>query len=349
MKRAALALAAAATACSCWLSGGLSGARYDEQVEEPTRRAIAEMDASLDRVIRDEDAAALLDLVPEGFRSKWGGEDAVRPLLKQIHTMEGDSTPSPWHLVEASIRAIGPMMFTIPPPDLNDPQGFVLRVDSVRDREIVSLRNFDHGTDRYVVATIWIREGDGWGLYGFRVGLLRMAGNDAAGWIEEAKRFRERGRPGAALLRAWAAGQVLQPVPYMQYTHAAEIKRAIDELVEESAPPKSWPRRVGAGDGARDLIGLSSISTPDGLVGLVKFLTPLDVRDEAAQNADARRIHPEVLSEFPGLCDGIPKVVYFAYEEIPSDPKKTYLYFATPVACATSDNPSAAVTSETNP
>jgi hypothetical protein len=331
---------AVALSLVCSLSCGMTPislhATYDDEIPDEDRSAIAALDARVDAAVANGDVSSILELVPDEYRDKWGGETRLAALLRSFKQEMPNAVATPWHLVKAEFGGVLGQVRMLPPRDLNAPKAFFLHLDAVRRTSITSLRTISIPPDQVLMVTVYVSEEDGFRLYGMHWGALQYLGRDAVDWFDEARHLRETSGPVAASVRAVLASRLLRPVPYMQYVREAEVKKLAAEIQAEVQAEHPFPRALPGPEPQPSLLSYDSRVMDGALAVVLNYLPTASLEETSTVEAEARAMHPKVLEVLPGLCEGAGSVVYRAFEEPPSDPQRAYRSYGTIVPCGVS-------------
>ncbi len=327
-----LALLQSCGAGGAALQGGATV--WDEDVPAELRARLDVLDGRVADAIRAGDAAAILQLVPEPYRAKWGTQEALSSSFSTLKEAE-IGTPSPlWHVVLGRFSAKTGMNTMLPPRVLGEPKAFFAYANAVEERVAVTFRRAALRGGEILLAATWVPEEEGWGLYALQTGAFSLGGKDALDWYDEVTRLEKERKPTAAALRSSLVGELLRPVPTMQYQRQGDVVAGLARIQKEVNARHTWP--IGVGQGLPVSVyrlDLMVVAEDRSLNVIIAYVSPGTALTEAAVAPQAASLHPQVLAMFPDLCEGAKRVVYRLFEAPPVDRTKTYRSYSVPVDC----------------
>jgi hypothetical protein len=140
-----------------------------------------------------------------------------------------------------------------------------------------------------------------------------------------ATKAKSKNRLSSCVVYSWGINKFLRPAPYLQYIDEQKYIKFIKSSVSQMNEKFNFPFKIGD-------ITIFSFKTEttdnQGLFPVILYLTDTDVKNPVVRE-QAKKLKDEVLKKFYGLDHDFDYLVMRAYNEMPTDPKKTYHYHST--------------------
>lgn len=136
---------------------------------------------------------------------------------------------------------------------------------------------------------------------------------------------KSKNRLSSCVVYSWGINKFLRPAPYLQYMDEKKYVKFVKSSVSDMNAKFKFPFKIGG----ITIFSFQTITTNDqGLIPVILYITDKDLNNPVLDE-EAKQLKGEILKKFYGLDHDFDYVVMRAYNEMPSDPKKTYNFRGT--------------------
>lgn len=188
----------------------------------------------------------------------------------------------------------------------------------------VSLIKSTSNKKDYLLTLIYIKENNEWKLRTFYAGDYSMNGMNAIDLYEKAKSLEAQGYKVPANIYMGLCSKLLRPAPFIQYKKESEITDYSKKLVQSINNEYTFPDKLKNTNNV-ELYGFRVEYTKnDGIIPVIRYVTSIKLGNKEELQNEANNMNTEVTNKYPGLKENFKYILYEAYSEPPTDPKKTY-------------------------
>lgn len=205
-------------------------------------------------------------------------------------------------------------------PSRTDPLFFIHVTISNRGHKFVSLMETKGHFQDYLLYFEYEKSDGQWKLHALHGGIIRIANRTSVDWSNEAQQMYAKGHFLPAMIRLTVAGQFLRPTPLIQYEkemEMVELQNKCRSQLKELPMPLQLETKP-------EIVGVAPQFVRSEIMPLVRYLSQIPLDNESGIRQEANSILPVMEVIFPGISSYSDHVVFKAFNEMPSDPKKLY-------------------------
>lgn len=128
----------------------------------------------------------------------------------------------------------------------------------------------------------------------------------------------------SSVLYALSAKKILRPSRVLQYIDEDTYKQEIDKIFKNARNKLKFPIKITN----IEIINFDIFTGKSGIAPIFLYVTKLPFNKKDLEK-EGKELLPNILEQFKGIKKNFSHVVFRAYNEMPTDPKKTYNIFNT--------------------
>ncbi len=312
---------------SCSLSSAGVGAAiidHNDSIDKQVLDSIKVLDDKVIDGMKNNNSDEILGIGSEEFKSKASN---INELLANNNGVFKDQSFEYKDRYYCKVKSIGKYDVTV--SDSKDGL-FYITVEAVSKDIFVSLLKSTSNKDDILITSIYIKENNEWKLQTLYFGNYSYDGMNAIDLYEKAKLLESQGSTVSADIYMELCNKVLRPAPFIQYKKESEITDYGKKLNQSLNENYTFPERLK--DSNVEMYGFRVEYTKDvGIVPVVRYVTSIELDKKDSLEKEANDMNKEVTDKYQGLKENFKYVLYEAYSEPPTDPKKTYHDYRTGV------------------
>jgi len=295
--------------------------RHNDEINTGIRNSVHVLNERIIESIRNNEPSVMYNLFIEEVKDQ--GIDNIRSLYSQFSpAIEGKTFElyNEYYVVSQNWR---PVQFTVLSETVADSE-FYMHVNTASNSTYISLLKSEGDFKDFMLSFIYVEVNNKWRLHIAHLGIFKISGKTVLDWFQKAKELSEKGYNVPALLRLTVANQFLRPAPFIQYAKEKDIIALTSEIKANIYQKHKFPVQLLNVKNNPEIYYIEPQFVQMDLLPLIKYVTkiPLDKVSELQKEVDA--ITAELESIFPGITKGVSHVVYRAFSEPPTDPKRVY-------------------------
>ncbi len=295
--------------------------RHNDEINTEIRNSVHILNERIIESIRNNEPSVMYNLFVEEVKDQ--GIDNIKSLYSQFSpAIEGKTFElyNEYYVVSQNWR---PVQFTVLSETVADSE-FYMHVNTAGNNTYISLLKSEGDFKDLVLSFIYVKMNNQWRLHVSHLGIFKIAGKTAIEWFEEAKELSGKGYNIPALLRLSIANQFIKPAPFIQYAKEKDIIDLSNKIRTKINQKHKFPIQLSNVKNTPEVCYVEPQFVQMDLFPMIKYVTkiPLDKVSELQKEVDA--ITAELESIFPGITKGVSHIVYVAYSEPPTDPKREY-------------------------
>ena len=212
-------------------------------------------------------------------------------------------------------------------PSLKDTP-YYLCLQPVSKEMAIIFSTFTVDQTTLLLVEIYVKN-DTWQLEGLRVSAYAYNGMNAPEIYNVAIQYQKEGQLIPAGLYADLYTEIMQPADIIVYPTAEEMINFRNKISNQVDEKYTFPINFDTQVGSYQVSHLSITMTDNGLTGILKYVTNTSLENTTQLNKEANAIIEVVDEYFPGYTESMDAYIVGAFNEIPSDPNKTYPYYST--------------------
>lgn len=294
----------------------------DAQIDKGIQDSVQGMTQQLISSFAKKDPSVMTNMTVEEIRKDAAFDPKVKAIYKQLEAFISKITLEPYHdfyIVNPKVSAKG-IVVSSKTPDL-----FYLAIQGKFRETYVSFLTSRGGFRDPILAFVYVKDNDQWKLYGFHVGVLRVAAKSALEWFEEGKALMAKGDGIPALLRLKVGKMCLRPVPFMQYEKEKEWNAVAQKLMGQLKI--QFPIQLKEVKGSPEIFGLDANFDKTNLVPAVQYVTKIPLEKTAELQTEADAMTAALRKMIPSFGKETKAIFFRAFAEMPKDPKKEYTFY----------------------
>lgn len=308
------------TLVSC-APGGIKSSR-DEQIKQGLRSQIQQLNQQIFDSIKKDDTAVVIGLAVDEVKKDPQFPEKIKIMYKQLRPLIEKLKLETYHefyVVNKKPQAKNILIAST----TEDP--FQLSVQGSYSETYVSFITSQGSFRDPLLAFVYVKDKDQWRLYGFHVGVLRVAGKTAMVWLKEARSFSDKGYHVPAVLRMKIGKLCIRPVPFMQFDKEKEWNAFGQKIL--SKVNLKLPLQLSEVKDQPEIFGIDASFENQQLVPAVQYVTKISLEKTAELQTEADAIAAVLPKAIPGIEKGASSIFFRAFSELPSDPKKEYTFY----------------------
>lgn len=303
----------------------------NEEIPPEVRSAIHELNGKVIKSIGAGYDEFVGDFFSKEVRDRKGFENELKNLCLQLQPVIRKTefvVFSEYYDAVKSSRAPNPVV-------ISDPQEkFVIRVKPLGPEIFVSLLKTPEGeASEYLFALVYMKSNGRWQLYGMNIGTWALGGRTALDWFEESRRFYDRGDLLAAVFRFQLMQMCLRPAPFIQFENEREMLRSTQTMMDDFRVKYPLAFSLQGVASGPEIFSEEPVFAEGekGFTPLFQYVTkiPLDKTDLLQE--EARQMQAVFKERFPGFTEGVKRVAYRAFSELPKDAQEKYPFYGVTV------------------
>lgn len=164
-----------------------------------------------------------------------------------------------------------------------------------------------------------------WKINTIHIGNYGFDGLNAPELYRKSKEYIENERPLSAILYTVSINEFLRPAPFLQYKDENIYKEFITDSVNTINELMQFPKEISN----IKIFGMKyDITNEDGFIPIIQYITQTDL-DAVKLKEELLNIEEEINEYLENMKDDFPALAFRAFNEMPSDPKKTYNSYTT--------------------
>jgi hypothetical protein len=310
--------------------------RYDDEID-PTLRSQMRMDGLMVlNALRDEEYDVVL-----GFFGRKPGFEKIESALPSVRDKMGSVIESAefksfhdHHVTGLTGTETGNTVMSAHALS-DEPGSYFIYQNADTQNAYVSLFTSEASQTEALYTIVWGEYEDGWKIHNFDVASFGWSGRRGPDWFEEAQKVREQSGDIAAYLTLKAVSGLIRPSRVFAWKDLeGQVSEFYAEISESVASKLSEPIVVQELDTKPTIYGLDATTVkdlPGQIIPTILYVSkyPNSEADLVSEEAHQMALHLE--EYFEGVTDLGANLLFVAYEEPPTDPKKQYKMYRTVV------------------
>ena len=302
---------------------GVASLLENEEIDESIRQEIHQLNSKIIDAINLKDKDRIMSLYMAEYRDNKELSNIFDSVLDFLVPIVRNNEPKIFNEYYWSRKGIGRGTCIIPShTDAGDK--FVISLEGKSNKAFVSLLTLETALKEYVLSFVYMKEDGEWRLYSLRSGVLKIAGKYVMDWYRDSKALYEKDFLIPALIRLYAIKKILRPAPYFQFQEEENIISLLNEIQDKTSKEYRFPMHLMKVENNPTIYFIQPNFMNNKFVPLVKYVTGFSIDDVENIKKEAHLMHSNFIELFPGITHGVEHILYQAFVEPPTDPKKLY-------------------------
>lgn len=295
--------------------------RHNDEIDEKIRDSIRILNEKIIQSIRNNEPFVMYNLFVEEIRSQ--GIDSIRNLYSQFAPEIKGETFELYNEYYVVSQNWWPVQFTVLSETVADSE-FYMHVNTASNNTYISLLKSKGEFKDFIFSFVYVKINNKWRLHIAYLGIFKIGGKTALEWFQDAQKLSEKGHNVPALLRLSIVNQFLRPAPFIQYAKEKEVVAFSNEIQAKINKKHKFPIHLSNIKNAPEIYYIEPQFVQTDLLPMIKYVTKIPLNNVSELQKEVDVITADLESIFPGMTKGISHIVYGAYPEPPTDPKKEY-------------------------
>lgn len=312
---------------------GIGGytANYDEDIDQEIREEMHLLNQKIVDSINNNQPSVMIELA----ENKYLQPNVIKSIYSQLSIGRkrlgvSDLNLELFHDFYVKHSGIGAIPYKIP---VNEDQFFIY--GQTRHDAYLALYKTNGLYQDSLITLYYMKLDKEWKVLGFHIYPFDLNDKTPYQWFQEAKEMAENADFGGTSIRLQLTQTLMSPSPLVNYTFKDEYNKYVEQFNKKINEELEFPYELSFVDGQPQLYGLQIQFVKEGWLPVVLYKTSKSFTDETGLEKEAELIYPLVKKILSGIEVGTDYVVFRAFQEPPTNPKKEYNNFATVIDVST--------------
>jgi len=217
----------------------------------------------------------------------------------------------------------------------DEPGAYFVHQNTDTENSYISLFTSEAGPTEILYTIIWGEYAEGWKIRSLNIALLGWSGRRGPDWLEEVQRVRATSGDTAAYLTFKAVSALFRPSPLFEWK---DVESQAKALYQEIAPAvagklngKTVIQELESKPAIYGLDATTADDLPGQVIPVVSYVSKYPLSEVDRIQDEAQQMAPLLEKYFDGVTKLGTNILFTAYAEPPTDPKKKYHVFRTAV------------------
>lgn len=303
---------------------GTAVSLHNDEIDQENRNFIHELNNKIIESIKNGDSSVMLNLFMDDVRNQPGLDTNIKNLYLQLNELFKNTNFNIENEYLVTVKSLGGFN----PVILSETKdAFSMVIEGKSDQIYISLLTSEGDFKNFMLSFIFMKIKNKWKLYSFNAGVSKIAGKSAISWFNEAKQLYDKGYLLPAALRLQVLQESLRPAPFIQYEKEPEVMSLGNKIQGDINQKYKFPIRVADIKTSPEIYYIEPQFLKSELLPLVKYVSSIPLTNTVELQKEAESMTPELDLIFPGITKGVNNIVYRAFSEAPTDPKKQYQFY----------------------
>lgn len=215
------------------------------------------------------------------------------------------------------------------------PDSYFVYHNANTDEVYVSLFTSEVSHTETLYTIIWGKYGSDWKIHYLDFGNLGWSGKRGPAWLEQVKSVRRSSGDIAAYLTIKAVSKLFRPSQVFEWNGLETKAKALyEEITKAIAPKFKAPIVMEEIESKPTIYGIDAMTvteSPGQVIPAIQYVSKYKNSQTDLVKKEANQMAPHIEKYFDGVKDLGENLLFAAYEEPPTDPKKQYQVYRTVV------------------